>query len=45
MLMMSAKLATETFLKIKVFWYKGYNAIISGHNLTNKTLSRAQIIS
>ena len=34
---MSAKLAT---LKIKVFWNKGYDAITSAHDITNKILLR-----
>ena len=39
-LMMSAKMATPGFLKIKVFWNKGYDAIISAHDVTNKIVSR-----
>ena len=39
-LMMSAKLATLGLLKIKVFWNKGYDVIISVHDVTNKILSR-----
>ena len=39
-LMMSAKMATLGFLKIKVFWNKGYDVIISIHDATNKILSR-----
>ena len=39
-LMMSARLATLGLLKIKVFWNKGYNVIISVHDAANKTLSR-----
>ena len=39
-LMMSAKLATLGFLKIKVFQNKGYDVIISSHDVTNKILSR-----
>ena len=39
-LMMSAKLATLGFLNIKVFWNKGYNVIVSVHDVTNKLLSR-----
>ena len=35
---MSAKLATLGFLKIKVFWNKIYNFIISVHDVTNKIL-------
>ena len=39
-LMMSARLATLGLLKIKVFWNKGYNVIISVHDVAIKTLSR-----
>ena len=38
-LMMSAKMATLGLLKIKVFWNKGYDVIISVHDVTNKILS------
>ena len=38
-LMMSAKMATPGLLKIKVFWNKGYDVIISVHDVTNKILS------
>ena len=38
--MMSAKLATLVFLKIKVFQNKGYNVTISVNDITNKTFSR-----
>ena len=38
-MMMSTKLATLSFLKIKVFWNKGNDIIISVHNVTNKILS------
>ena len=38
-LMMSAKLATLDLLKIKIFWNKGYDVIISVHDVTNKVLS------
>ena len=38
--MMSEKLATLDLLKIKVFWSKGYDVIISVYDLTNKILSR-----
>ena len=38
--MMSAKMATPGLLKIKVFWNKGYDVIISVHDVTNKILSR-----
>ena len=37
--MMSAKLATLGLLKIKVFWYKGYDVIISIHDATKIVLS------
>ena len=37
---MSAKLATLDLLEIKVFWNKGYDAIIFVHHVTNKILSR-----
>ena len=39
-LMMSAKMATPGLLKIKAFWNKGYDVIISVHDVTNKLLSR-----
>ena len=39
-LMMSAKMATPGLRKIKVFWKKGYEVIISVNDVTNKTLSR-----
>ena len=39
-LMMSAKMATPGLRKIKVFWQKGYDVIISEHDITNKVLSR-----
>ena len=39
-LMMSGKLATLDLLKIRVFWNKGYDVIISVHDVTNKILSR-----
>ena len=38
-LMMSAKMATLGLPKIKVFWNKGYNVIISVHDVTSKILS------
>ena len=38
-LMMSAKLATLAFLKIKLFWNRSYDVIISVHDVTNKILS------
>ena len=34
-LMMSAKLATLGLLKIKLFENKGYDVIISAHDMTN----------
>ena len=39
-LMMSAKMATPDLLKIRVFWNKVYDVIISVHDVTNKFLSR-----
>ena len=39
-LMMSVKMATPGLCKIKVFWKKGYDVIISVDDVTNKTLSR-----
>ena len=38
-LMMSAKVVTPGFHKIKVFWKKGYDIIISTKDVTNKILS------
>ena len=38
-LMVSAKLSTLGLLKIKVFWNKGYDAIIFVHDVTDKILS------
>ena len=38
--MMLAKMATLDLLKIRVFWYKGYDVIISVHEVANKFLSR-----
>ena len=38
-LMISTKLATLCLLKIKVFWNKGYDVIISVYDVTNKILS------
>ena len=35
-LMMSAKFATLSLLKIRIFWNKGYDLIIFVHNVTNK---------
>ena len=37
--MMSAKLSTLGFLKIELFWNKGYDIIISVYDVTNKVLS------
>ena len=37
--MMSAKLSTLGFLKIELFWNKGYDIIISVYDVTNKILS------
>ena len=37
--MMSAKLTALVLLKIKVFFNKGYDVIISDHYVTNKILS------
>ena len=39
-LMMSAKIAPSGLLKIKVFWNKGYDAMIFVHDMINKILSR-----
>ena len=39
-LMMSAKMATPGFRKIKVFWKKGYDVIIFTNGVPNKTLLR-----
>ena len=38
--MMSAKTAILGILKIKVFWNKGHDIIISTHDVNNKILSR-----
>ena len=35
-LMMSEKMATPGFLKIRVFWNKDYDVIIYVHDVTNK---------
>ena len=37
---MSAKMSTPGFLKINVFWNKGYDVIIYVDDITNKVLSR-----
>ena len=39
-LMMSAKMATVGLLKVTVFWNKGYDVIISVHDVTSQVLSR-----
>ena len=39
-LMMSAKMATVGLLKVTVFWNKGYDVIISVHDVTIQVLSR-----
>ena len=39
-LMMLVNMATLALLKIKVFWKKGYDLIISVHEVSNKILSR-----
>ena len=39
-LMMSTKMAVLGLLKMKLFWNKGYNVIISDHDAINKILSR-----
>ena len=39
-LMMSEKRVTPGLCKIKVFWKKDYDIIISAHDVTNKILSR-----
>ena len=38
-LMISSKMVTLGLLKIKVFWSKGYDVIISFHDITNGILS------
>ena len=38
-LMISAKMATQGYLKIRVFWKTGYDVIISAHDVTTKFLS------
>ena len=38
-LIMSAKMATPGLLKIKVFWNKVYDVIVSAHEVFNKILS------
>ena len=39
-LMMSTKIATPGLLKVKLFLNKGYDVLISVHNVTKKVLSR-----
>ena len=39
-LMMSAKMSTPGLLKMKALWNKGYDVIISVHDVTIKILSR-----
>ena len=39
-LMMSAKLATPGLYKTEIFWKKGYDVIISPHDITSPILSR-----
>ena len=38
--MVSAKMATPGLLKLKIFWNKDYDVIISIYGVTNKILSR-----
>ena len=42
-LMISVKLATPGFLKIKIFQNKGYDVIILDYHVSNKILSRDSI--
>ena len=35
-ILMSAKLATLCLIKIKAFWNRGYDVIVSVHDVTNK---------
>ena len=37
--MTSVKMAAPGLLKVKIFWNKGYDVIISVNDVTNKTLS------
>ena len=39
-LIMSAKMATRGLLKISVLWNKGYDVIVSVHDVTSRILSR-----
>ena len=41
--MVTLLMATLGLLKIKVFWKKGYDVIISAHDATNKILLRDSI--
>ena len=41
--MISVKLATPGFLKIKIFQNKGYDVIILDYHVSNKILSRDSI--
>ena len=43
-LMISGKMATPGFLKIKVFWIKGYDVTISGYDVIYKFYLMIQII-
>ena len=43
-LMISAKMATLGFLKITVFWNKGYDVVMSVYDVTNKIYHVTQII-
>ena len=43
-LMLSAKMATLGLLKIKVFWNKGYEVIISVYDIISKNYLVTQII-
>ena len=44
MLIMSAKMATLGLLKIRPFSNKGYDVILSVHNVTSKFVYEIQII-
>ena len=43
-LMMSARIATLGYLKLKVFWNKSYDVIIYVYDVTNKIFHVTQII-
>ena len=43
-LMMSARIAILGYLKLKVFWNKGYDVIIYVYDVTNKIFHVTQII-